>query len=81
MNLRVLYFASLVDRTGVPSEIVDVEPTADAGVLWRRLCRRHPALGAMGYRPMVAFDMEYGGWDRKLEGVREVAFLPPVSGG
>jgi molybdopterin converting factor small subunit len=30
---------------------------------------------------MIACDMEYAGWDHLLEGVDEVAFLPPVSGG
>jgi molybdopterin converting factor small subunit len=30
---------------------------------------------------MAACDREYATWDRPLAGVREVAFLPPVSGG
>jgi molybdopterin converting factor small subunit len=45
------------------------------------LVARHPALDAIGYRPLVACDLEYSSWDRALDGVREVAFLPPVSGG
>ncbi len=54
---------------------------ADVSALWSALVERHPALESTGFRPLVACDMEYAGWDASLEGVREVAFLPPVSGG
>jgi len=30
---------------------------------------------------LVACDVEYRDWSAKLDGVREVAFLPPISGG
>jgi molybdopterin converting factor subunit 1 len=82
LNLRVLYFASLVDRTGVSRETVEIDPGGTVQSLWEELVRRHPALGeAPTLRPMVACDMVYSDWDRRLEGVEEVAFLPPVSGG
>jgi len=81
MRLKVRYFASLTDRTGVACESVEVPSSADVSKLWDELADRHPALGELDYRPMVACDMEYAEWDRKLEGVKEVAFLPPVSGG
>jgi molybdopterin converting factor small subunit len=81
MELRVRYFASLVDLAGTGSETLTVEPGADVGDLWHEIGLRHPALRALGYRPMVACDMQYARWDTGLEGVREVAFLPPVSGG
>jgi molybdopterin converting factor small subunit len=32
-------------------------------------------------KPAAACDGIYAGWDRILDGVAEVAFLPPVSGG
>jgi len=81
MVLRVRYFASLVDRVGRATETLEIEPGSDVTALWGELVGRHPRLGGLGYRPMVACDMEYADWERKLEGVREVAFLPPVSGG
>ena len=81
MQLEIRYFASLVDRTGRATDTVEVEPTDDVATLWRRLSERHPALAEMNYRPMVACDMVYADWDAPLDGVREVAFLPPVSGG
>jgi sulfur-carrier protein len=79
--VRVLYFASLQDRAGVREEDVDVDGTSDVAMLWREAQRRHPGLAELPVKPMVACDMTYARWDRTLEGVREVAFLPPVSGG
>ena len=81
MVVEVRFFASLVDRVGAPSEIVELDPETDVTGLWKTLVERHPRLGELDYRPLAACDMVYADWDRKLEGVREVAFLPPVSGG
>jgi len=81
MKVDVLLFASLADRAGTASETVELPPGADVAALWEALVARHPALDAAGYRPMAACDREYAEWDRRLDGVREVAFLPPVSGG
>ena len=81
MNVAVRYFASLVDLTGVACERVEVGPDDGVEQLWALLVSRHPGLGDLGFRPMVACDMEYASWHRKLDGVHEVAFLPPVSGG
>jgi sulfur-carrier protein len=79
--VRVLYFASLKDRTGTHEDTVDVPPATDVAALWARLQRLHPRLGEVTVRPLVACDMSYASWDRALDGVGEVAFLPPVSGG
>jgi len=79
--VRVLWFASLRDRTGRREETVEVEPDDDVRGLWERLASRHPRLGEVTVRPMVACDRAYATWDRRLRGVSEVAFLPPVSGG
>ena len=81
MIVQVRFFASLAEQTGSRCESVEVEPAMDVAELWARLVHRHPALGRLSYRPLVACDLTYAGWDQKLEDVREVAFLPPVSGG
>lgn len=81
MTIRVRYFASLADRAGVRSETVDLDGVPDVTALWTHLVSLHPALAGSGSRPLAACDMEYAPWDRALTGVREVAFLPPVSGG
>jgi molybdopterin synthase sulfur carrier subunit len=81
VSVDVLYFASLVERVGTRHETVEAAAGADVEALWRVLCERHAGLRALSTRPMVACDGEYADWDRPLDGVREVAFLPPVSGG
>jgi len=81
MKIEVRFFASLVDRTGCSSEIVEVDPSSTVEALWSLLLVRHPALREAAVRPMVACDMVYSDWACKLDGVGEVAFLTPVSGG
>ena len=81
MEISVRYFASLAERAGCSHESLTLERPGDVRQLWERLQQRHPGLAEAGPRPMVACDMEYADWDRSLEGVKEVAFLPPVSGG
>jgi molybdopterin synthase sulfur carrier subunit len=77
----VRYFASLVEHTGCASESVGIEEGTDVERLWAALVARHPALGSLGYRPLVACDRAYADWSQDLRSVTEVAFLPPVSGG
>lgn len=81
--LEVRFFASLVERAGRASESVDVGQAGlpDVQALWGWLVRHHPALGEVDFRPLAACDRVYAGWDQPLDGVREVAFLPPFSGG
>lgn len=81
MTLRVLYFASLRDRTGRREDTIDVPPATDVAGLWSRLQVLHPRLREVTVRPMAACDLTYAEWDTMLDGVAEVAFLPPVSGG
>ena len=81
MHIEVRFFASLVERTGQTVESVEVDPSATVQSLWQRLVERHPSLADLGYRPLVACDRNYASWDDGLDGVREVAFLPPLSGG
>ena len=81
MTIEVLFFASLADAVGRARETVELDEGTTVTELWRALVERHPGLGELAYRPLVACDMDYSSWERELAGVREVAFLPPVSGG
>ncbi len=81
MKVVVRYFASLAERTGTREEPVEVAPGTTVAELWSALAARHASLGGLSYRPMAACDAEQARWDRPLDGVAEVAFLPPVSGG
>jgi len=81
VRVAVRLFASLTDLAGAASLTVELDDEATVGDLWEALARDHPALADIGYRPLVACDLRYAGWDDLLRDVREVAFLPPVSGG
>jgi len=81
VDVHVLYFASLVERSGRRAELVEVDPAATVETLWRALESRHPALAGLPYRPLAACDQVWADWDAPLASVREVAFVPPVSGG
>jgi len=81
MTVEVRFFASLADSTGAVRDRVELSAGSDVTALWRALIERYPALKQTGFLPLVACDMEYATWDASLDGVREVAFLPPVSGG
>ncbi len=81
MVVEVRYFASLAQTTGCSCETMEVADGADVRALWSALVDRHPGLADIRFRPLVACDSSYAGWRTLLAGVREVAFLPPVSGG
>jgi molybdopterin converting factor small subunit len=81
LKIEVRWFASLVEQTGVAAETIDVPEGLDVAGLWSLLTQRHPALAGIRFRPLAACDLAYSEWSRSLAGVREVAFLPPVSGG
>ena len=81
MILEVRFFASLAENTGLSSETIEIDPSLDVRALWGLLVDRHPGLAEVAYHPLVACDRVYADWSRGLDGVREVAFLPPVSGG
>lgn len=81
MTVEVRWFASLADRTGVRREAIEIESGTDVAALWEILSGRHPRLREVAARPVVACDRERSAWSRRLDGVSEVAFLPPVSGG
>lgn len=81
MIVEVRLFASLAERAGWSCEPIEVEPGMVVEDLWRLLQQRHLGLMSLTYRPLAACDRVYAAWDRRLQGVREVAFLPPLSGG
>ena len=81
MRVQVRFFASFAERTGCRTDSVELERGADVSELWQLLIERYPSLVDIGVRPLVACDMSYADWDTQLDGVAEVAFLPPVSGG
>lgn len=83
MTLDVLYFAWLRERIGLPREQVETSAATVAGLVAELRAReaRYAAAFADTRALRVALDQQLAGFDAPLEGVREVAFFPPMTGG
>lgn len=83
MTLHVLYFAWLRERIGVPREKIETSaPTvSDLVAELRSREARYAAAFADISAVRVALDQELADMDTRLDGVREVAFFPPMTGG
>jgi len=81
--MEVLYFAWVRERIGVPREHVETSATTVAGLVEELRARedRYAAAFSDLSALRVALDQELGDFDASLDGVREVAFFPPMTGG
>ncbi len=81
--MQVLYFAWMRERIGVPKEEVDTEAATVAELVEELKVRdeRYAAAFADMASVRVAVDQELTDLGAALEGVREVAFFPPMTGG
>ena len=81
--MDVLYFAWVRERIGVPRERVETSAVTVAGLVEELRTRedRYAAAFADLSALRVALDQELSDFDAPLDGVREVAFFPPVTGG
>ena len=81
--IDVLYFAWVRERIGVPKERLETKAATVAELVAELKARepRYAAAFADMTAVRVALDEELSGMDARLEGVREVAFFPPVTGG
>ena len=79
MRYRILYFASLRDRSGCDAEQIE-SGNSDARSVYAQLRERH-GFTLAPERMRIAINGEFASWDRVLADGDEIAFLPPVSGG
>lgn len=81
--LDVLYFAWVRERIGLPKERVETKATTVAELVaeLRQREERYEAAFADLAALRVALDQELSDFDAPLDGVREVAFFPPMTGG
>ncbi len=81
--MQVLYFAWMRERIGIPKEQVETSAATVAELVEELKAREERY--AMAFADMasvrVAVDQELTDMDASLEGVREVAFFPPMTGG
>ena len=81
--LDVMYFAWVRERIGEPRERVETQ-AATVSELVEELRAREERY-AVAFQDLsalrVALDQELADFDAPLDGVREVAFFPPMTGG
>lgn len=80
MKVRVLYFASLRERAGLPACEEDVPAGATASSVWD-LIRSRPAFLGVPVRPGFAVNGVWASPGTVLKDGDDLGLLPPVSGG
>lgn len=76
MQVKLLAFAQARDQLGWPERVVECEPGETPRAIFTRVA---PAARVETWR--VAVDEEYHSWDSPIGDAREIALIPPVSGG
>ncbi|MDE4140030.1 MULTISPECIES: molybdopterin converting factor subunit 1 [Rhodobacterales] len=81
--MDILYFAWVRERIGLPRERVETTAATVSDLVEELRARepRYAAAFADISALRVALDQELSDFDAPLEGVREVAFFPPMTGG
>lgn len=83
--MKILYFAWLRSKIGVPTETVDLPAevtTAGALVEWLKTrSPRHAEALANSKVVKVAVNQEHVPYDHPISSTDEVALFPPVTGG
>ena len=81
--MEVLYFAWVRERIGLPKERIETSAATVADLVEELKAReeRYAAAFADTRALRVAVDQVLTDFDAPLEGVREVAFFPPMTGG
>lgn len=83
MNLNVVYFAWLRERIGEPSEVVETSAATVAELIKELRGReeRYDLAFSDLDAVRVAVDQTLTDFNAPLDGVQEVAFFPPMTGG
>ncbi|WP_296417088.1 molybdopterin converting factor subunit 1 [Pseudooctadecabacter sp.] len=81
--MQVMYFAWVRERIGLPREVVETSASTVAQLVDELRAReaRYEAAFEDVTALRVALDQELADFDASLEGVQEVAFFPPMTGG
>lgn len=81
--MDVLYFAWLRERVGTGRERIETDASTVAELVDELKAKdsRHAAAFEDIASVRVALDQDLADFDAPLDGVREVAFFPPMTGG
>ena len=76
MQVKLLAFAQAGDSLGFRERVVECDANDSPRAIMARIA---PHFSTENLR--VAVDEEYADWDRAIGEAREIALIPPVSGG
>lgn len=81
--IDILYFAGLRERVGVPRERIETQAETVAGLIDELVALDEAHAFAFADRAAIraAVDQALAEPGTSLEGAREVAFFPPMTGG
>lgn len=79
--MNVLYFAQAAAAAGCREETWPTPSCLSLDAFWDEAIRRHPALAPFRAHARVACGFEYLAPEQTIDPARDVAILPPVSGG
>lgn len=81
VSLNVLLFAAARDYIGSEFVAIDVPDDATAGDVLNKLSELSPFMAELVPYCRLAIDERYAEASASIQGAREVALIPPVSGG
>jgi sulfur-carrier protein len=81
MSLRILFFASLSDITGMRETRVDAAGFTSVHSIFEKFAEEFPALGDYRASVLFAVNSEFARLESPVKDGDEIAFFPPVSGG
>lgn len=80
-KIKILFFATLKERSGVPSTVLDVMPGTSVLQLKEQLASRFPELEGSMSTVLVSINREFAFDEDEIPEDAEIALFPPVSGG
>ena len=81
MSIRVLFFATIAEVTGIREAELDASHYSNVESILIRFARDFPGLEAHRGSLFCAINSEFARPDSPVHDGDEVAFFPPVSGG
>jgi len=81
MNVKVLFFATMRERTGIRDIILDIPEGTAVADIKKHLVQRYPGLAAAMSSVLVAVNKEFAFDEQIILDKSEIAVFPPVSGG
>ena len=81
MKIRIRYFASLREHTGLNEELLTLPDGASVADARALLLDRYPGLQAVVERSIYALNRHYVPLESVLHDGDELVFIPPMGGG